>query len=653
MATRCLFFLFLFLLTSCRFDARLPARKTTGAAPIEPTIPGSASLSLSDGPSFSYGTVVVGNSNDKTFTITNSGEAAATSLNGSFSSAHYVLKGGTFPGTGGTCTSSLSAGSACTVVGRFSPQSSGAKTDTLSLSYLSGLTSTVATRDVSGTAQTPATLTLSDSGYNYGGVSTVSFADKIFTVTNSGETIATAMVDDAFIPGTDFDFTGGTYPGNLADCGGSLAGSGTTCTVNVRFTPSGVGVKADSISISYNNGVSTVTATRTITGTGMVYGPAGFLDTSFHTDGKHDEGGSGSDRVRSVVTQTDGKLLVGGAILGTQLTLFRFLTDGVLDTSFHSDGLLSNGLDREAKDLALTSDGKILVAAGVQNAFSTTANQVYRLKEDGAFDTSFMTSGILTVTSTLNISGASVAIQTNGKFIGIGYGSSAGGPIQVKRFETDGTLDTSFSNDGESQMACADGSGTGQGRAGKVKLHEDGKIAVVGWGDTNAQTCVARMHTNGNLDTAFHTDGVLHTTVNTVSYSLSIDTASRLLVSGVLGAVVGAVIRITTNGNIDTSFSTDGQAVGGAPINRFWDVLAMNDKVTAVGNGAGFGASTVRFSSDGLLDTSFFTDGNRYVSYGGSLTDEGTAVTSRSQNNVCIAGFDPAEARTQIFCLTY
>ena len=56
-----------------------------------------ALLTLSNGPSFNYGSVVVGSSLDQSFTLTNTGVATATSLAASALSAPFSFKGGTFP----------------------------------------------------------------------------------------------------------------------------------------------------------------------------------------------------------------------------------------------------------------------------------------------------------------------------------------------------------------------------------------------------------------------------------------------------------------------------------------------------------------------------------------------------------------------------
>src|SRR5665213_1068713 len=79
----------------------------TGVAP--------AVLAISDGPTYNYGVQPTGGATDKTFTITNSGGYQATGLSGGGLVAPFAFKGGSYPGTAGTCAASLNPAATCTV----------------------------------------------------------------------------------------------------------------------------------------------------------------------------------------------------------------------------------------------------------------------------------------------------------------------------------------------------------------------------------------------------------------------------------------------------------------------------------------------------------------------------------------------------------
>src|SRR5687767_4887487 len=75
-----------------------------------------ALLTISDPLTYDFGTVVVGNTASKTFTVTNSGGSNATSVAGAALAAPFSYTGGTYPGTGGTCGNSIPRnGGTCTV----------------------------------------------------------------------------------------------------------------------------------------------------------------------------------------------------------------------------------------------------------------------------------------------------------------------------------------------------------------------------------------------------------------------------------------------------------------------------------------------------------------------------------------------------------
>ena len=102
----------------------------TGAAP--------AVLSISDAPTYDYGTIAVGGTSNYTFTVSNTGGIPATLLTGGAFGADFRFLGGAYPGTGGTCTGTLANGANCTVVVEFVPSATGALADTLTINYNDG-----------------------------------------------------------------------------------------------------------------------------------------------------------------------------------------------------------------------------------------------------------------------------------------------------------------------------------------------------------------------------------------------------------------------------------------------------------------------------------------------------------------------------------
>src|SRR5262249_13789017 len=118
--------------------------------------PTPASLVIADSPAYDFGTRALSSSTDHLFIVTNKGGTAAGALAASMLSAPFAFKDGTYPGTGGTCGSSLGAASACSIVVTFSPTTTNTATGFLTLSYNDGTTGQMAMVGLTGAATTQA-----------------------------------------------------------------------------------------------------------------------------------------------------------------------------------------------------------------------------------------------------------------------------------------------------------------------------------------------------------------------------------------------------------------------------------------------------------------------------------------------------------------
>src|SRR5690606_15725277 len=80
-----------------------------------------AVLEISDGPIYSFGSIIVGQTPTKIFTITNTGGLPATGMFVGGFAAPYTFTGFTYPGLGGDCGATLNPGSTCQIEIQFSP----------------------------------------------------------------------------------------------------------------------------------------------------------------------------------------------------------------------------------------------------------------------------------------------------------------------------------------------------------------------------------------------------------------------------------------------------------------------------------------------------------------------------------------------------
>lgn len=247
---------------SVGYQSGLGAQKAEAALSAKSHSP--AVLAVSDDPTFAFGNVVVGAVAEHAFDVTNTGGADATLMSGQALSLPFAYKGGSYPGTGGTCAATLAATTSCKVVVTFTPTAHAGSAGDLKINYDDGAASQTVTRPMTGTGSNPAALAFS--GFDYGQVNVGSTSDHTFTVSNSGEASATGVTASALATG--FSFKDGAYPGTGGTCGSAIpAGS---CTLVVTFAPARAGTASTVLALAYSDGLAPASASQTLTGTGYV-----------------------------------------------------------------------------------------------------------------------------------------------------------------------------------------------------------------------------------------------------------------------------------------------------------------------------------------------------------------------------------------------
>jgi uncharacterized delta-60 repeat protein len=288
---------------------------------------------------------------------------------------------------------------------------------------------------------------------NSGGVETPSYYNSSLTIQSDGK-ILVAGQSKAY--GSLNDFVLMRYnPDGRLDTSFSGDGVVTTDFFGQEDIPTTVALQSDGKivvagrSSDSNHSLSYFTLAR--------YDTDGNLDTSFSGDGKvtTDLGGS-NDALYSMAVQSDGKILVVGQhyfddSVGNQVTclaLLRYNADGSPDTSFSNDGkvILMRFLLTEwhsCNDVAIQSDGKIVVAGSMDNDFA-----LVRFNTDGTLDTGFSGDGIVTTDFGDSIDQAtSVTVQSDGKIVVAGYkiGGEPYSSVLIARYNSDGSLDSNLS----------------------------------------------------------------------------------------------------------------------------------------------------------------------------------------------------------------
>ena len=368
---------------------------------------------------------------------------------------------------------------------------------------------------------------------------------------------------------------------------------------------------------------------------------AGSLDTSFDGDGKVvTQVGGAVDIAHSVAVQTDGRIVAAGNAT-LDFGVVRYNTDGTLDSSFDDDGKVITTVgfvDVRASSVAIQSDGRIVVAGfSKSNPGPSDDFVVVRYNTDGTLDTSFDGDGkVFTSIGSIDLA-YSVAIQSDDRIVvaGATYNGS-NFDFAVIRYNTDGTLDTSFDGDGKVITPI----GSFDDVAYSVAIQTNGHIVAAGKSSngTNSDFVVVRYNTNGTLDTSFDGDGKAITPVGSiedVAYSVAIQPDGRIVAAGYAGCNTGepgddfAVVRYNTDGTLDASFDGDGKAltaISTGSVDSASSVAVQTDGRIIV---AGFSYdgpnrgdfAIVRYNANGTLDTSFDGDGKAITGMGSSSSD--------------------------------
>ncbi len=238
----------------------------------------------------------------------------------------------------------------------------------------------------------------------------------------------------------------------------------------------------------------------------------------------------------------------------------RYDPDGGFDETFSGDGIATTdfGVDDDgAKALALQPDGKIVV---VGYSAPVPGNDVdfalARYNPNGTPDTSFSGDGKLT--ANFADTAHDVALQSDGKIIVAG---SASGDFAVARYDEDGDLDPAFSGDGRATVGFTDSEGPG---AHAIVIQPNGKIVAAGGTSgyfTSGDFALARFDPDGSLDAEFGVDGVVTTSFGEAGYVVASDVVlepGRLLAAGRARGDF-ALARYGLGGALDPGFSGDGR----------------------------------------------------------------------------------------------
>jgi uncharacterized delta-60 repeat protein len=247
--------------------------------------------------------------------------------------------------------------------------------------------------------------------------------------------------------------------------------------------------------------------------------------------------------------------------------------------------------------------------------------------QGGTLDASFGTGGILNVpgTSGLGEVARAVTVLDNGKILAVGERL---GNVCVKCYNSDGTLDTTFGNQGE----VSNTTGFYSHYPRNITIQPDGKVLVCGYSNAT-QVFLMRFNANGTYDTDFGNNGVVtyyqgatSGTKPIIPYDATILTDGKIMVSGVFtdpsyNTWGVFAVKFNADGIVDTTYGYEGYiGEASAPFVSPSACYPDGKMVFAI---ATYGTSSMgnfttfkRFDETGLLDSTFGQDGIVQVSNG-------------------------------------
>lgn len=223
----------------------------------------------------------------------------------------------------------------------------------------------------------------------------------------------------------------------------------------------------------------------------------------------------------------------------TQSLIVRYHPNGLPDNSFGSGGIVTDSRGFNQGDsntpwsVAVQPDGKVVTGGSFSPSVSVTGGDVtmVRYNENGAYDTSFGSGGrVLIPSPTVSEVISSIALLSDGRIVAAG---ESGQDFLVMRFNADGSPDVTFDGDGRVTTPVA-----GTSKARSVIVRPNGKIFVSGASFTAAQGfAAASYNTDGSLDTSFSGDGKLafgfEGAFATRAHGMAIDGLGRIALGGV------------------------------------------------------------------------------------------------------------------------
>jgi uncharacterized delta-60 repeat protein len=278
--------------------------------------------------------------------------------------------------------------------------------------------------------------------------------------------------------------------------------------------------------------------------------------------------------------------------------VIKLKTTGEIDNSFFNYGFtsLTGTSDQSVTSIEETTDGKYIIGGNFNSYSGISYNNIIKLNSDGTIDNTFnIGTGFDDIVS-------DIELQSDGKIIVTGQFTSYSGVSKnrIVRLNSNGTIDNTFNI----------GTGFSTGTVYDSKIQSDGKIVCVGTFSTYSGSTagrIIRLNTNGSIDTTFNS-GQVGFSSSAVMLSVELQSDGKILVGG--GGNITTyngvsypnkvLFRLNTNGSIDSSFMSNVPNIG---INGLGPGVS-NIAIQSNGKILSYSSQNIlsRLNSDGTLD---------------------------------------------------
>ena len=267
----------------------------------------------------------------------------------------------------------------------------------------------------------------------------------------------------------------------------------------------------------------------------------------------------------------------------------------------------------------LLSDGKILLVTNASELNNKYIPSLIRLNADGSIDNTFNYNNSKTLGNAI-IYNTNILVQSDGKYL-IAYDESYGRTFV--RINTDGSIDATY------KAGYFDGS---PAQIEDIKLQNDNKLLVGGnfqYFNGKYVDKLIRINTDGSLDSTFKTIGF-----NSPIRKITVNNDGKIFVAGLFSRngtkIINGIIKLNIDGSVDNSFDF---AFNGSYVVPFFYVEILPQNKLLVVNQIGSNSPQIqRLNSDGTIDNSFPTITNVKVD------NSNIKMTLQSDNFIYING---------------